>query len=476
MNVTKVSVKNLYGIKTLEINGKSVEVTGKKGTGKTSLIDSIRLALTNKSDRDWVLREGADEGEVLLETDSGLSIMRKKRKEQNGTQSIKECGHDIPSPQNFLNTIFTPLQLNPVHFTLMNRQEQNREILNLIEYNWDLAKIEEWFGEIPKGVDYSQHILEVLENIQSKKGAYYQGREDINRDIRNKKAIVEEIASDIPANYDYDKWNEFNLDDFYNELSKAQIKNSKIEKCKMFKDSYNDKKRGHEAEKTINTTNATEAIGAEKASLGKSIEQMKAEIKLAENKITNLDDKLASKIEIINNEFINNISTLDTNLGAANMYADNNLVDISDLQANIDQAKEMIKHINEYGRMTNLQIEAERLMDDSAELTRKIELARELPGTILKESTIPVQGLTVKNGIPLINGLPISNLSDGQKLDLCIDVTISKPGNLGIILIDGAERLDSVSRKDLYDRCKEKGLQIVATRTTDDDELNIIEL
>jgi hypothetical protein len=35
-------------------------------------------------------------------------------------------------------------------------------------------------------------------------------------------------------------------------------------------------------------------------------------------------------------------------------------------------------------------------------LTEKIELARKLPGQILKEAKIPVEGLTVKNGIPLV--------------------------------------------------------------------------
>ena len=78
-------------------------------------------------------------------------------------------------------------------------------------------------------------------------------------------------------------------------------------------------------------------------------------------------------------------------------------------------------------------------------LTDKIELARELPATILAQATIPVEGLTVKDGVPLIHGLPISNLSDGELLELCVDITVSRPGQLGIILVDGAERLDSVS-------------------------------
>ena len=106
-------------------------------------------------------------------------------------------------------------------------------------------------------------------------------------------------------------------------------------------------------------------------------------------------------------------------------------------------------------------------------MTNKIELARNLPGEILKSATIPVKGLTVENGMPLINGLPISNLSEGEQLDLCVDVALSKPNSLQIILIDGAEKLSDENRNKLYAKCKEKGLQFIATRTTNDNELEV---
>ena len=73
----------------------------------------------------------------------------------------------------------------------------------------------------------------------------------------------------------------------------------------------------------------------------------------------------------------------------------------------------------------------------------------------------------------MINGLPVSNLSEGEKLNLCVDVALSKPNNLQIILIDGAEKLSDANRDMLYKKCKEKGLQFIATRTTNDNELEV---
>ena len=116
------------------------------------------------------------------------------------------------------------------------------------------------------------------------------------------------------------------------------------------------------------------------------------------------------------------------------------------------------------------------MQKESNSLTEKIELARTLPGTILETAEIPIEGLSVKDGIPLINGLPVSNLSEGEKLDLCIDVAIQNPSGLQIILIDGTEKLSEENRTHLYEKCKKKGLQFIATRTTSNNELTVIEL
>ena len=91
----------------------------------------------------------------------------------------------------------------------------------------------------------------------------------------------------------------------------------------------------------------------------------------------------------------------------------------------------------------------------------------------METATLPIEGLTVKDGIPLIHDLPISNLSDGEKLNLCVDITLSKPNSLQIILIDGVERLSDENREKLYEKCRDKGLQFIATKTTNSDELEV---
>lgn len=466
MRTTKISIKNLFGISEKVLDGKSVEITGPKGSGKTSVLDSIRYALTNRSDREYIIRQGADEGEIIIETDTGLSINRKTRTQKADTVKVKDGNMLQTRPAEFLSGIFTPLQLNPIEFCHLSRQEKNRVILSLIEFDWDLNWIKEKFGEIPEGVDYSKHILEVLSDIQAENGQYFQSRQNINRDIRNKQAFIADIAKDIPENYDFNKWNNYPIGEKYRELERIKENNNTIERAKIFAASFADKRRGIEAERDI-------AIAAAEKETSKERENLMSQIAALNEKLYGLEGKLNSAKNVISARASEKLAKLEKDVGVAFEYADHAPEDTAALDAELNRAEQMRKHLNEYSRMIAMRKELEELSGESAELTRKIELARELPSEILASAELPIEGLSVKDGVPLIHGLPISNLSDGELLDLCVDITVSKPGQLDIILIDGAERLDSASRTRLYDKCRQKGIQIIATRVTDSDEMEV---
>lgn len=476
MKTSKITIKSLFGISEQQINGNRIEITGQKGAGKTSVLDAIRYCLTNRSNRDWIIKEGENEGEIIVETDSGLTIDRKARTNKADSININENGNRITKPETFLKSIITPLQLNPVEFTQMTKQEQNRAILDLIDFKWDMNWIKEQFGEIPQGVDYEQNILQILNDIQSENGVYFQSRQDINREIRNKKAFVEDIAKDIPSDYQAEKWKNYDLSSKYEELMKIRDRNNKIERARAFKDSYDNKLRGIEATREMEISGAEKVIANEKDNLNSTIARLKAEIKACEDKLLTIDDKLQDKVKIANSNYDVAKAKLDSDIGVAEQFISLPITPVDDLQNEINEAEKMMKHLNEYFRMTSMQSEIAELKEVSEAYTEKIELARELPGEILETATLPVEGLTVKDGIPLINGLPISNRSDGELLELCVDIAIHNPSGLQIILIDGAEKLDDISRKKLYEKCKDKGLQFIATRTTNDSELLVTEL
>ena len=478
MKISKLKIENLYGIEQLELDGKSIELTGTNGAGKSSVLDAIRLALTNNSKRKYIVKNGETEGRVLVKLDDGITIDRKKRTNKSDYKSVKdENGNEINSPETFLKDIFTPLQLEPVEFLSMSEQEQNRILLNLIEFNRDKKEyVAEKFGEIPSWVNYDDSIIEILNQIQAKEGQYYQTREDINRQIRGGLAIINDIAKDIPENYDESKWRNYTLSDKYEELNKLKDYNNKIDRSIEYKSNYENTVNGLKGKLDSNLSIINNNKADRKKAIETNIMELKNKIALLEKDLENVDNDFLIDENKAKAEYDQEIAKLSENIKIANEWASKEKQNTETLENELKIAEEMKGHLNEYDRMVDIQTKVENLRQTSEALTNKIELARTLPGSILKEVNIPVKNLTVEDGIPLVNGLTISNLSEGEKLMLCVDVTLSNPNTLKLILIDGVEKLSETNRNELYKICKEKGLQIIATRTTDNDELNIIEL
>ena len=457
-------------------DGKNIELVGDNGTGKTSVIDAIRYALTNSSDREFIVKNGETEGEIYIETDNGLSIDRKARTAMTDYKSVKQNGNVIPSPESFLKTIFTPLQLSPMEFISMDKKTQNATILDMIQYDWNLDTIKEWFGEIPRDVNYEQNILAVLNDIQAENGYYFMHRQDVNRDIRAKKAVIADIGSSLPIDYDGERWEKENLSDLYTEIEKIRKNNETIEKAKRLRDSHDGKIRSFQADKEIKIAALDTEMAQQEKNIESELAQLEERIKALKEKKDGLAGVKADKVKVIQSEYEASVSKYEAEQASYAEYADMETTPIDDLMAKANETEKMKGHINEWRRMLNIQKEVDELQSESNSLTEKIELARTIPGTILETAEIPIEGLTVKDGIPLINGLPVSNLSEGEKLDLCIDVAIQNPAGLQIILIDGTEKLSEENRTRLYEKCKKKGLQFIATRTTSNNELTVIEL
>lgn len=172
----------------------------------------------------------------------------------------------------------------------MSRQEKNRTILNLIDFPWDLNWIKEQFGEIPQGVDYSQHILDVLAQIQAENGVYYQSRQAINRDIRNEMAFIADIGKGLPDNYNAELWRNYSLTDKIAELTKIQHQNGLIERAKSFRNDYESKKRSIEAKYEAEKLVQERSIGRDRERLLETIASAKAEL-------AGLDERLSDKLK-----------------------------------------------------------------------------------------------------------------------------------------------------------------------------------
>lgn len=478
--ITKIQIKNLFGISEFEADSKSIELLGGNGTGKTSVLDAIRYALTNRSTRDCIVKQGSVEGEIIIETDAGLSITRKPRTNKTDYKSIKQDNKPVQNPEAFLSELFSELQLNPVAFINMDTKEQNRIILDLIEYHWDLNTIKEWFGEIPQGVDYQKHILEVLKQIAAEDGFYFMQRQEVNRKIRFKKQLIEETQKELPEQFNAEKWENYDLQEIHTRIEQARQYNAQIEKAENLKANYDNKIRGFQADKEVKLATLKQEIQDEKTMLEATHARLVAELKANEEALLNLNGKKIDKEKVVNAEYETTVAQFNEELKAFEPYLLKQKINILPLQEEAQAALKMKQVLPQYNKMLAMNNELAELQEISNEFTRKIELTRTLPATILAEANLPLGEMSIDGDTVLIkkpNGdLPISNLSEGEKLDLCVDIALKNKTGLQIVLIDGVEKLSPVNREHLFARCKASGLQFIATRTTDDNQLTVVEL
>src|SRR5699024_4356626 len=119
---------------------------------------------------------------------------------------------------------------------------------------------------------------------------------------------------------------------------------------------------------------------------------MEAQIQAAREKLAGLEERRRERVAVLDADLEAKRAKLDSELDRAAQCAGEEEADTSALSAELETAEKMRKHLNEYQRMVSMQAEVEKLTAQSEELTRKIELARELPGKILETATIPIKG------------------------------------------------------------------------------------
>ena len=229
IKISHIEINNFIGITELKLDlGKVNIVTGRKGEGKTSIIQGIQKGFTNKSERMEVIRHGEEEATIFIQTDNGMEISRKIRNGKADYLKVSQPGEAVPSSEKFLKQFINGDLFKPLEFITRNSVEQAKIILNLLDIPWTMEDISNWFGELPD-VNYQSHILQVLGQIVS---FYFDQRASINSEIVVLKAQIAGYRNELPANYDGNEWREKKVAEYYKAVHDAEQVNKSIDNAK----------------------------------------------------------------------------------------------------------------------------------------------------------------------------------------------------------------------------------------------------
>jgi hypothetical protein len=129
MKILELQINNIKRIRAIEINpatGEPVILTGDNANGKSSVLDAIILALSNRGLIDPI-RHGSASGEVkiVLGCDKAeYTITRKLTRRGDYLSVVDEHDRAVPKAQTFLNGLLGNYAFDPLEFVHLKPKEQ----------------------------------------------------------------------------------------------------------------------------------------------------------------------------------------------------------------------------------------------------------------------------------------------------------------------------------------------------------------
>ncbi|KJS23129.1 MAG: hypothetical protein VR72_02885 [Clostridiaceae bacterium BRH_c20a] len=462
MRLKRIEIKNFVGIRELAIDvAKINRLTGHKGSGKSSFLEALEKAFTNKSSRTEIVRHDEEEATIFIETDNGLEIDRRIRNDRADYLKIRKPGEAVPQTEAFLKSLINGEIFRPLEFVKKSPDEQAKIILNMLEIPWTMDDINNWFNEIPKEINYEAHILQVLKQIEK---SYYDQRENVNREISVLKAQIKGIKDELPANYDGEFWRNKSIQGLYTKVAEAEEINKKVTAARNIIENLQDriaaikseaekdkqaKKSDFESQRTeikeykqflSNKIEKSEEIIAQSdvkiaesekmldLELQNEIEKLKAEyekkklearkavqmdvqhrkesisehkqlLSAKEQELTNISQLEQQSLVSIDEKAAEKIETEKAKVGnAQEVLKDNQETDVEPLRKEANEVANMQSYLREYDRMADMiKTKLAPRQESSETLTARIKKARELPMELLKIAAVPIPGITVDN-------------------------------------------------------------------------------
>lgn len=138
MKIISLRAENIKRLTAVEItpDGNLIQITGKNGQGKTSVLDAIWWSLNGAANiQTTPIRTGEEQAVITLDLGSYIVTRKFKSKEDGGfTTALKVTtpdGAQFTSPQSVLDKLFGELTFDPLHFTRMKPQEQIEALQSL---------------------------------------------------------------------------------------------------------------------------------------------------------------------------------------------------------------------------------------------------------------------------------------------------------------------------------------------------------
>jgi len=401
MKIIKLQAENIKKLKAVEITpqGNTVVISGRNEQGKTSVLDSIWLALGGgAASKEMIrpVRDGQKRASVKLDLGDMIVTRTWSSNDKSYLQVESKEGAVFKKPQEMLNKLVGRLSFNPLAFAWQDEKTQLKTLLDLVKLPVDPAVLD------------------------GKKANLYEQRRDINRDFKQYESKLGFITPPDPKT----PTEEISSADVLAELREAQEQKNK-----------NDELRREFA------TMQTQA-----AQYRMDIQDLADQIAVLQQK---MDDTKATLRELATKGKAAK-ATVET-------LVDPDLNSFQEKLSNIDTINQNVRNAREYKTTKSRMDELE---SQSNGLTEQIQAIDDQKEKMLKEAKFPVDGLSFDENGVIFKDIPFKQCSSEEKLRVSLGMAIALNPDLRVILITDGSLLDSINMKLIEEMAKEKDYQV----------------
>lgn len=406
MKIIQLTAENVKKLTAVEIrpDGNVVQITGKNGQGKTSVLDAIWWALSGTENvQSKPIRNGAENARIELQLGSGEKVelvVERKFTDKASYLNVKTAdGAKYPSPQKLLDDLLGALTFDPLQFMRETSKGQFEILRGMVKLDIDPDEIDK-----QNKADYDERTL-------------------INREAKAKRAQADAI--DIPSGLPEERVDEAKLLD---SIQAGADVNASIEKMKG------------EAQRVAGKIQSLRDNA-------KSLRADAAELRLEADGKDARADEVEAEAETLEAEFMNSEAPPDP-------------VDLSKLREDLENAQLVNEAIEARERKAALAKEAKSLEDQSNKLTKAIEARNAAKQKAIEKADMPVEGLSFGDGAVIFNEVPLDQASDAEQLMISTAIAAALNPKLRVLRIRDGSLLDEDAMKRLADFAEERDFQI----------------
>lgn len=407
LTIIELRASNIKRLSVVRIkpDGSLVQVTGKNGNGKSSVLDSIWMALdwANSVKPSEPIRKGANEAMIKLDMGEikATRTFRKNTKGELVTELRLEMadGSNVSSPQTILNGLIGELSFEPMEFLKSD----------------DKTKFETMRSFVP-GVDFDK--------IERQRETDFANRTDENR--RAKEIAAQAAGIIVP------------------EKMEAQ----RIDVTKVIAD--------------LEAAEAFNKLNVERQQRRKAVVD---EAERLEGSVTRIEERIQERLRQIEGfqsqkaEAKDAAKALRDKLTKAQPLPEDH--DTAALRDRITLAQTVNSDLDKYDRKMTLLSQAGQHEAAAKALTAALDARDEDVRAKIAAAEMPVPGLTLSDGKVYLNGQPLDQASQAEKLRLSVAVAMAKNPKIKVIRItEGGNDLDEDSMALLRKMAEENGFQV----------------